>query len=452
MNWQQKMANKHISVGGALSSAVARTFDFSGRSSRSEYFYFFVFMHLFIFAWSFVVSFIFGSIGQPREQSYIIIGTPVIILLFISLSLSVRRIHDIGMSYWSVLLKIFGLTFASSVMILLSNSTVIFSILDYSYDPLIPVAAGSAAGSISWLFWLTWLWRPGDEGTNRFGPSPLLVEPQPATTSPISAAGVASTPTQSRPSLRPPPVSGPTAPPLPEERPSQAPTAAEDAYDVAGRELQSGAKHAGAWARAMVEADGDPARTEVAYVRLRVAALDAIALEDAARRMEAEAERAALEAEAERNALEAEAERAALEAEAERAELEAEAERKAKENNVSRFEAELTLLARNAIARRGQYDSAKINEVQSLANYIRASYESAEDLARWEIYRSGTGYRFQGKFYAWLTGAVGAAREQADEKATTLGTAKAPSGAAPQGGAAPTASDDQPPFRWNDFR
>jgi hypothetical protein len=215
---------------------------------------------------------------------------------------------------------------------------------------------------------------------------------------------------------------------------SQGPSATDDAYDIAGRELQIGAKHAGAWARAVVEADGDPARTEVAYVRLRVAALEAIAREDVARRMEAEAER---------NALEAEAERAALEAEV---------ERKAKENNVSRFEAELTLLARNAIARRGQYDSAKIHEVKNLAYYIRASYDSAEDLARWEIYRSGTGYRFQGKFYARLTGAVGAARAQADEKASNLGTVRAPSGAAPQGGAAPTASDDQPPFRWDDFR
>ncbi len=60
---------------------------------------------------------------------------------------------------------------------------------------------------------------------------------------------------------------------LPKEPAVDAHTPDDDPYDVAGRELQTGDKHPGTWARAMVEADGDPTRTEVAYVKLRVAAL-----------------------------------------------------------------------------------------------------------------------------------------------------------------------------------
>ncbi len=202
---------------------------------------------------------------------------------------------------------------------------------------------------------------------------------------------------------------------------SRAPATEEDPFDIAGRELHTGEKHVGTWARAMVEADGDSGRTEAAYVRLRVASLKAAAQVQAA-------------------------------LDAERAPLEADAESKAKENNVSRFEAKLTILAHNAIAKRGQNSSEKIHEVWQLAAHLRENYERAEILARWEIYGSRSGYKFQGKDYSRLTDAISAAQAQSDEKASTLGTVRAPSGPAAQGGAAPAASDDQPPFRWEDFR
>jgi hypothetical protein len=64
----------------------------------------------------------------------------------------------------------------------------------------------------------------------------------------------------------------------------------DDPYDVAGRELLTGPKHPGTWARALVEADGDPARTELAYLKLRVAALET---ENASRVAALEAEKAA---------------------------------------------------------------------------------------------------------------------------------------------------------------
>lgn len=41
---------------------------------------------------------------------------------------------------------------------------------------------------------------------------------------------------------------------------------------------------------------------------------------------------------------------------------------------------------------------------------------------------------------------------QVDNKAPSLGTVRAPAGPATQGGAAPAAEDDQPPFRWDDLR
>ncbi|WP_374470254.1 hypothetical protein [Phenylobacterium sp.] len=70
-------------------------------------------------------------------------------------------------------------------------------------------------------------------------------------------------------------------------------TTSDDPFEIAGRELATGSAEPGAWARALVAADGDVARSQAEYVRIRVSVLQeqAAKLEAVARAEEAERDR-----------------------------------------------------------------------------------------------------------------------------------------------------------------
>ncbi|GAA4827653.1 DUF805 domain-containing protein [Algivirga pacifica] len=73
---------------------------FSGRATRSEYWYYVLFNLIF----SFIVGFIGGFIGV--EALGAIYSLAVILP---SLAVAVRRVHDTGKSGWFVLVPIYGL-------------------------------------------------------------------------------------------------------------------------------------------------------------------------------------------------------------------------------------------------------------------------------------------------------------------------------------------------------
>mgnify|MGYP001212324474 CR=1 FL=1 len=95
----------------AVASAFRRYFDFSGRSSRSEFWWFFLFcILLYMLAFSLTVN----DLGQPDESNPEVFlskaltswfGIAVIVTLIPSISVSVRRFHDINKSGWWVLLS-----------------------------------------------------------------------------------------------------------------------------------------------------------------------------------------------------------------------------------------------------------------------------------------------------------------------------------------------------------
>ena len=97
----------------AVASAFRRYFDFSGRSSRSEFWWFFLFcILLYMLAFSLTIN----EIGEPNPtnpEEFLSqaltswFGIAVILTLIPSISLSVRRFHDINMSgWWYVALQI----------------------------------------------------------------------------------------------------------------------------------------------------------------------------------------------------------------------------------------------------------------------------------------------------------------------------------------------------------
>ena len=97
----------------AVASAFKRYFDFSGRSSRSEFWWFFLFCIL-LYMLTFSLS--INELDQfyeydPEEFLYNSLnswfGLAFILTLMPSISISVRRFHDINMSgWWYVALQI----------------------------------------------------------------------------------------------------------------------------------------------------------------------------------------------------------------------------------------------------------------------------------------------------------------------------------------------------------
>ncbi|MFK7925271.1 MAG: DUF805 domain-containing protein [Bacteroidia bacterium] len=107
---------------------------FSGRASRKEYWMFFLFHALFIVAMAFSSSFVQETIGLRIGAVFLaiyLLGT-----MIPSLAVTVRRLHDINRSGWSILLR---------------------------FIPLV--------GSIILLIYLV---TEGDTRDNQYGPDPQL--------------------------------------------------------------------------------------------------------------------------------------------------------------------------------------------------------------------------------------------------------------------------------------
>ena len=91
----------------AIKSYYTNSFNFSGRATRLEYFYSWLFWVLFYFllnALRFVIFEGRGALVLPNSIVYIIV---VIIISFPFISLIIRRLHDINRSgWWSLLVFI----------------------------------------------------------------------------------------------------------------------------------------------------------------------------------------------------------------------------------------------------------------------------------------------------------------------------------------------------------
>ena len=121
-----------VSFGDAIRNAFAGYAEFSGRSTRAEYWWFFLFNCLVLTAASILDGVIFGA-GRSILTLLLQLA-----LLIPNIALAVRRSHDIGKSGWWVLWQFFGW---------------------WLFFP----------GLIMWLLFRT---RQGDRGPNQYGPDP----------------------------------------------------------------------------------------------------------------------------------------------------------------------------------------------------------------------------------------------------------------------------------------
>ena len=93
-------ASAYVSFPTAVKLAFKNYFNFSDRSSRSEYWYFTLFVILI------VIGTIFLDALTPNEVFAVILPIGYIICLIPSLSLGVRRLHDIDRRGWYILIGI----------------------------------------------------------------------------------------------------------------------------------------------------------------------------------------------------------------------------------------------------------------------------------------------------------------------------------------------------------
>ena len=90
-------------MGNAISACFNKYATFTGRASRSEYWYFQLFYTLSVIAGAIIDA----SIGTTFVQLLVIL-----VLVLPLLAAEVRRMHDVGKSGWFILIPIYNLILA----------------------------------------------------------------------------------------------------------------------------------------------------------------------------------------------------------------------------------------------------------------------------------------------------------------------------------------------------
>ena len=139
----------------SVSTCLKKYLDFKGRASRSEFWYFFLF---YILA-SFPVGFVIGFLVSPSSEFFYVLVIIFFVGLFIpTLSVTVRRFHDFGVSGWMFCL----------LLIVLSIMSIIISGF---IEDVQPVLAGIIKLGILVIF-LVYASKESNKGKNKFGSVP----------------------------------------------------------------------------------------------------------------------------------------------------------------------------------------------------------------------------------------------------------------------------------------
>ena len=142
---------------------IKKPFNWKDRASRSEFWWFFLFINLF--------SILISPLAEQYKVMNIIMGVSSIPLLWLHTMVSIRRLHDLNKSAWWL--------FAPYLYLLLA-----IIILALTVDPWadekspvhIVLILGVFAVLIYFLVLLCLFCKRGTVGANRFGPDPLELD------------------------------------------------------------------------------------------------------------------------------------------------------------------------------------------------------------------------------------------------------------------------------------
>ena len=90
-------------MGNAISACFSKYATFTGRASRSEYWYFYLF---------YIIAYIAGMIVDAAAGSQLIQYLFIVPLWIPLIAAGVRRMHDVGKSGWFILVPIYNLVLA----------------------------------------------------------------------------------------------------------------------------------------------------------------------------------------------------------------------------------------------------------------------------------------------------------------------------------------------------
>lgn len=130
-----------MGFGEAIQSGFGRYIDFSTRSSRSEYWFWVLFILLVQIGLGIVDALVFGS-GMHEGGVGILGGLFALATIIPGIAVGVRRLHDIGRTGWWILIG------------------------------LIPV--------IGVIVLIVFFVKPGQPGSNAYGPNPLEADAAPS--------------------------------------------------------------------------------------------------------------------------------------------------------------------------------------------------------------------------------------------------------------------------------
>jgi uncharacterized membrane protein YhaH (DUF805 family) len=124
-----------MNFGDSIKSGFNRYFDFSTRSSRSEYWWWYLFNMISTYAFVFLGG---ALVNMGFEAGALLFGLWGLAMLIPTLAVAVRRLHDTDRSGWWLLIG------------------------------LVPL--------IGWIVLIIWYVSRGTEGDNEYGPDPLILQ------------------------------------------------------------------------------------------------------------------------------------------------------------------------------------------------------------------------------------------------------------------------------------
>jgi uncharacterized membrane protein YhaH (DUF805 family) len=178
--WQKPSPGQAIGFGGAIKAGFANYVKFSGRATRSEYWWWVLF-YVLVSITANIIGIALGG-GDPHTP-LARLPSDLVSLAFLlpSLSVAVRRLHDRDKSGWWVL----GITVGWVLSVILLVAGAMASGLDSTghFANGTPTGSGLAGMMLGLLFMLissgaslvqfVWFCQRGTQGPNRFGPDPL---------------------------------------------------------------------------------------------------------------------------------------------------------------------------------------------------------------------------------------------------------------------------------------
>jgi uncharacterized membrane protein YhaH (DUF805 family) len=144
-----------VGFGEAIAMAIRNYFVFKGRSTRAEYWWWILFLILATIPLT-IAGFIIPLLGQAFQ----------LFTLIPSISLTTRRLHDIGKSgWWQLWVTLFYFALAT----LFGVSIAIYFILDMDeWVFILPLCISIIASIIGSIWWIVWMCRKSDPVPNRY--------------------------------------------------------------------------------------------------------------------------------------------------------------------------------------------------------------------------------------------------------------------------------------------